>query len=203
MSSEVLFYILNLGGVSIFSAPYYSKLRIFVLIALSQTLVNTQLWTIVKVFFLIFKNLFLVALNLHCCARAFSSCELGLLSSRSAWASRCYLLSWRNTGSRGTCFSNCGIGAQELWHTTFSFLRHVKSSWTRDWTMSPELAGRFLSIVPSGKSCSRTSTKGLWISMWELHNTTQHSNQCTIAYQIVLFFSNFTEINWYTKIVYI
>ena len=34
--------ILNLGGVSIFSAPYY-KLRIFVLIELSQTLVNTQL----------------------------------------------------------------------------------------------------------------------------------------------------------------
>ena len=31
-------------------------------------------------------------------------------------------------------------------------LRHVESSQTRDWTMSPVLAGRFLSTVPPGKS---------------------------------------------------
>ena len=31
-------------------------------------------------------------------------------------------------------------------------LQRVESSWTRDWTRVPTLAGRFLSIVPPGKS---------------------------------------------------
>ena len=61
-------------------------------------------------FFLI---LFLVALSLHCCPWAISSCrEQGLLSSCDAPASHCGGFSLRSTSSRHPGFSSRGIGAQ-------------------------------------------------------------------------------------------
>ena len=54
----------------------------------------------------------LVALGLHCCAWAFSSCEQGLLSSCSAWG-YCSGFSSQSAGSRV-------LGLQQLQHSGFS-----------------------------------------------------------------------------------
>ena len=61
----------------------------------------------------LFMHLFLAALGLHCCAQA----------------SQC------GGSSRGTHAP--GTWAQQLWYTHLVAPRHVKSSWTRDGTVSP------------------------------------------------------------------
>ena len=95
-------------------------------------------------------------LSLCCLARAFSGCsERRLLFI--AWASHCsgFLVAehrlWVHRLQQ-LWFTSPRAQAQKLWHTGLAALRHVESSWTRDWTRVPVLAGRFLSTVPSGKS---------------------------------------------------
>ena len=73
------------------------------------------------------------------------------------------LLLW-STGSRHTGFSSCKRGPSccSLWALECGLsicgtgdlvaLQHVESSWTRVKSVSPALAGRFLSTVPPGKS---------------------------------------------------
>ena len=51
-----------------------------------------------------------------------------------------------------------GIGSR---HTRPAALLPVKSSWTRDQTCVPALAGRLLSTEPPGKSSERTSGRHL------------------------------------------
>ena len=88
--------------------------------------------------------LFLAALRLHCCVRAFSNCiEWGLL------------LLW-STGSRLMGFSSCGMQAQQLWltgsraqaqqlwHMGLVALWHVGSSWTRVGTCVPCIGRQIL-----------------------------------------------------------
>ena len=58
----------------------------------------------------------MVALGLHCCARAFSSCrERGYSSLRCVGFSLWWLLLLQSTGSRHTGFSSCGMWAQQWW----------------------------------------------------------------------------------------
>ena len=75
-----------------------------------------------------------------------------------------WLLLLQSSGSRHTGFSSCGtraqqlwvagsrVQAQQLWHMALVTPRHVGSSWTRAPTMSPALAGGFLTTAPPGKS---------------------------------------------------
>ena len=66
-----------------------------------------------NLFFIYLIYLFLAALRLHCCARAFSSCsERGYSSLQCASFSLRWLLLLRSTGSRRTGFSTCGARAQ-------------------------------------------------------------------------------------------
>ena len=95
----------------------------------------------------------MAALDLHCCARAFSSCgEEGLLSSCGVQASRCGgFSSWQSTGS-GACrlqyecgFSSCDTRAQlpcGMWNP---LRRGVKP-------MSSALTGGLPTAGPAGKS---------------------------------------------------
>ena len=65
--------------------------------------------------FIYFIYLFLAALGLHCCARAFSSCgKRGLLFVAVRGFSLWWLLLLQSTGSRCTGFSSCGSQPQ-LW----------------------------------------------------------------------------------------
>ena len=95
-------------------------------------------------------------LGLCCLARAFSGCsERGLLFV--AQASHCcgFLVAehrlWVHRLQQ-LWLTSPRTQAQKLWHTGLAALRHVESSWTRDWTCVPTLAGRFLSTVPPVKS---------------------------------------------------
>ena len=63
------------------------------------------------------------------------------------------LLLW-STVSRWAGFSSCGTQAQQLWYLGLVALQHGGSSWTRDRTCAPALAGGFLTTVPPGKSQS-------------------------------------------------
>ena len=64
--------------------------------------------------FIVFIYLFLAALGLCCCTRAFSSCGGYSLLWCMGFSSR-WLLLLRSTGSRCVGFSSCGSRAQELW----------------------------------------------------------------------------------------
>ena len=102
-------------------------------------------------FFLIiysFIYLFLAALGLCCCARAFSSCSKwgllfvvvhGLLIVVSSLVAEHGLYACR---------------LQKLWHMGLVAPWHVRSSRTRARTVSPALAGGFLTMVPPGQSQS-------------------------------------------------
>ena len=86
----------------------------------------------------------LALLSLHCCTQAFSSCnQRGLLFVVVHGLS----LPWLG-------FSFCreqtlGHGLQKL---RLTGLRHVESSLTSDWTLSPHIGGQILIPVSSGKS---------------------------------------------------
>ena len=70
------------------------------------TVLSTSFEVVILFFFLIY--LFLAALGLRHCARAFSSCdERGVLFVAVWW-----LLLLRSTGSRRVGFSSCGVWAQ-------------------------------------------------------------------------------------------
>ena len=49
-------------------------------------------------------------------------------------------------------FSRCSAWAQQLRHMGPVALWHAESSWTKDGTVSPALAGKFLTTGPPGKS---------------------------------------------------
>ena len=73
-----------------------------------------------------------------CCTCAFSrSSEQGLLSLLYMDFSLQWFLLLQ--------FSDSRAQSQYLWRMGLVTLKHVGSSWTKDWTMSPALAGRFLS----------------------------------------------------------
>ena len=86
-------------------------------------------------------NLFLAALGLRCCTRAFSSCgEWGLFS-----------LLW-STGSRRVGFSSCGtrgLSGCGAWAYLLHGMRDLPGPGLEP--MSPALAGRFLTTAPPGK----------------------------------------------------
>ena len=111
-------------------------------------------------FFNKFIYLFLAALGLCCCARAFSSCsEQGLL-----FLVVCGLLLLQSTGSRHAGFSSCGTWAQQLWlagsRGQAVVVAHGLSCSAAcgiflDQGSNPcplHLAGGFLTTVPPGKS---------------------------------------------------
>ena len=103
---------------------------------------------------------FLAALGLRCCAWAFCRCvEQGPLAGCDAWVSHlggfpavvCRLQEvWRgfsSCGSRALEWEGSVVVAQDLIAT-----RHVGSSWIRDGTPSPALAGGFSTTEPPGKA---------------------------------------------------
>ena len=90
-----------------------------------------------------FFKIFLVALGLRCCERAFSSCgEQGLLIHRGVRASCSSGFSNQGAQALGTWASivaarglrSCSMRAQELWCMGLAAPRHVRSSETRDRT---------------------------------------------------------------------
>ena len=93
-----------------------------------------------------------------CCAPAFSSCgewvgatlRCGARAPHRGGLSRCR--AWAS-GARASVVVAQGSTAQtqQLWPTGLVAPRHVGSSRTRDRTMTPSLAGRFLTTVPPGK----------------------------------------------------
>ena len=101
--------------------------------------------------------------------------RLSLVAASGVYSSLQWLVLLQSTGSRDTSFSCCGMGAlghvvfsscrgwaqkwrpadskaeaQQLWCTSLVAPWSVESS--RDWTHALALAGRFLSLVPPGKS---------------------------------------------------
>ena len=87
----------------------------------------------------------------------------GYSSLRCTGFSLWWLLLLQSKGSRHAGFSSCGtwaqqlwlagsrVQAQQLWCTGLVAPWHVGSSWTRAWTVSLALAGRFLTTAPPGK----------------------------------------------------
>ena len=127
----------------------------------------------------------MVALGLHCCMRAFSSCR-----GRGYSSLRCtgFLLRWllllQSSESTYTGFSCCNTQAQQLWLGGLVIPRHVESSRTKIEFMSPALAGGLLSPVPQGKAKQsifvswlhtqqpyefsvNSDCWSLWILLWE------------------------------------
>ena len=107
--------------------------------------------------FILFYYLFLAALGLRCCARAFSSCgEQGLLFIAVPGFSLWWLLLLRSTGSRRVGFSSCG--SQALGHRLSNCGKRAYllcGMWDLPGPglkpVSPALAGGFLTTVPPGK----------------------------------------------------
>ena len=90
-------------------------------------------------FFFFFKYLFLAALGLRCCARAFSRCDKkGLLSSCGALASHCGVVSCfraRVLGRVGSVVAAPGLqttGSVVSWHRGLVAPLHVGSYQIRD-----------------------------------------------------------------------
>ena len=94
--------------------------------------------------------LFLAALGLCCCVRAFSSCvEQGAPLCCGESFSLPWLLSLRSAGSRHVGFRQLWLmgsraQAQQLWHMGLVALRHVGSSRTRALTCVPCIGRRIL-----------------------------------------------------------
>ena len=113
----------------------------------------------------------LVGLGLRCCTWAFCSCgKWRLLCSFNAWASHCRNFSCcgaQALGVRASVVAACGLSSCG-WQAP----EHGLSSWFRSLvcsvglpgpgieSLSPALAGRFLSAVPPGKSSSVVSDAG-------------------------------------------
>ena len=98
--------------------------------------------------------IFLAALGLRCCARAFSSCsEWGLLfvAARGpliAVGSRCR--AW-GLGTQASVVAACRLSSCSTWALDCTGLvapQHVGSSQTGAQTVSPALAGRFSTTAP-------------------------------------------------------
>ena len=99
------------------------------------------------IFFFRFLNLFLVMLDLCCCAGVFATCgEWGLVSSCSGWASHCSGFSCCRAWVLGLDLSSCGTVVQGL------AVQHMESYQTRGQMCVPVLAVGFLTMGPPGKS---------------------------------------------------
>ena len=96
---------------------------------------------------------FLIAPGLHCCSWAFTSCSKQKLPfivghrPLVVWG-----FSWCRAQAPRPQDPVVAVGGFSSGCMCLVALRHVESSQTRDWTVSPVLAGRFLSTVPPGKS---------------------------------------------------
>ena len=110
-------------------------------------------------FFFSFLSLFFLFIHLSWLHLVFiAACRLSVVAVSeghpccSGWASYCSSFSCcraqlQHKGPRAR-------GLQWLRHTGFAALRHLGSSWTRDLTVSPALAGRLPTSGPLGKSLS-------------------------------------------------
>ena len=102
--------------------------------------------------------LFLPALGLRCCTRAFSSCgEQGLLFVAVLGLLIAVLLLSQRTGSRGTGFSSCGLWVPEhrlsscgAWAQLLCGMWDLPGAGIKP--VSPALAGGFITTAPPGKS---------------------------------------------------
>ena len=114
------------------------------------------------------------------------------------------LLLMQSTGSQPTGFSTCSWWVQESWCMCLVALRHVESSQTRDWTVSPVLAVRFLSTVPPGKSwqlffvitrhawaarCSSTASGWHHTKSWTTLHSSLLSMFCLMSFSCLCFFT--------------
>ena len=87
----------------------------------------------------------MAVLGLHCCAGFPQVVSWGF-----SWAAYCRgVSSWGAQVLGGTRFRSCVTQALEHGLTAS---QHVESSWIRDQTMSPALAGRFFTTEPPRKS---------------------------------------------------
>ena len=92
-------------------------------------------------------------------------------------------------------------GLQQLWLTSFVSLRHVESSWTGDQTLSPELAGRFLTTGPPGKSSTVCRIiKVIYVHYRNYVNTKKDKNvylliTIELIYKSSIFFSLFLLVS--------
>ena len=114
-------------------------------------------------FFKKFIYLFLAALGLRCCARAFSSCgKQGLLFLQCVGFSLRWLLLLQSTGSRLMGFNSCGSQALECRLSSCGTQAEVlRGMWDLPRPglkpVSPALAGRFLTTALPGKSLNFNS----------------------------------------------
>ena len=145
--SRGFFFFTKLCFSFFLSITYYGLVLLSALHVLSNRIL-TFIFLFYK--FIYFIYLFLAALGLHCCVRAFYSCgEWGYSSLRCVGFSLRWLLLLRSTGSRHAGFSSCGVQAQQLWltgsrgqaqqlwRTGLVAPQHVGSSQTRDRTHVP------------------------------------------------------------------
>ena len=106
--------------------------------------------------FVLIIYLFMTALGLRCCTRAFSNCgQWGLVYSCGVLASHCSGFSCCGAQTLGlSCFSSCASWALQHMHSVVVVHKirvawqHVESSWTRDRIHVPVLTGGFLSTEP-------------------------------------------------------
>ena len=114
-----------------------------------------------KIYFI---YLFLAALGLRCCARAFLQLQrAGATLCCGAGASHCGGYFCCGARTRHVGFSSCGTQAQQLWlagsraqvqqlwRTGLVAPLHVGSSWTRVQTCVPCIGSGFLTTAPPGK----------------------------------------------------
>ena len=105
--------------------------------------------------------LFLAILGLYCCMGFLLLWQVGLLSKLCAGFSLCWLLGPVGFSSFGTWAQQLGLPGsraqpQQLCLTGLVAPRHVGSSWIRDRTLSPVLAGEFFTTESPGKPRNRT-----------------------------------------------
>ena len=130
---------------------------------LDRNLANT-LFLYINLFTYLFVYVFLAALGLRCCTRAFSSCgEWRLLFVAVRGFLWWWLLLLQSAGFRHAGFSSCGMQAQQLWlvgsRVQAQQLWHTGLVAHGMWDllgrglepMSPALAGGFLTTAPPGK----------------------------------------------------
>ena len=112
-----------------------------------------------------FKNffLFLTALGLRCCTRAFSSCgERGLLfvAARGLFTVVASLVMEHGLQARRLqqlCLPGSRAQAQQLWRTGLVALQHVGSSWTRARTRVPCIGRKILNHCATREAPAKSS----------------------------------------------
>ena len=127
----------------------------------------------------------MVALGLHCCMRAFSSCRgRGYSSLRCTGFLLRWLLLFQSSESRHMGFSCWNMQAQQLWLRGLVTPWHVESSRTKDRTHVP-MIGRWIAIsCATGESQNSQFLEVDYI----LSNLTEFSVQILITNSLELFF---------------